>query len=160
MGWMNGSFFSLNLAITCRSQRVSLTLFWFVNIVPEDYQVHIYHSKKDRVWVKQWISGMLEANRFYVTTNKQPSKNSSRIVLVLTPELFNEPFSSKILGTIQGKNVLGVKHRECEVPEEIEKQFTSYMDLITTDISDLTFHVAFMFRVKDSLKLPVSICSA
>ena len=37
MGWMNGSFLVLNLAIT--SQRVSLTLFWFVNIVPEDYQV-------------------------------------------------------------------------------------------------------------------------
>jgi len=131
-----------------------------VNVVPEDCQVHIYHSKKDRVWVKQWISGMIEANKFYVTTNKQPSRSSSRMILILTPELFKEPFSSKILGAIQGKTVLGIKLRDCEVLEEIEKQFTSYMDLTTTDLSDLTFHVPFMFRVQKSLKLPLSICSA
>lgn len=103
---------------------------------------------------------MMEANRFNITTNKQPSENGSRIILVLTPELFNEPFSSAILGSIQGKDVLGIKLRDCEIPEEIEKECTSYMDLTTTDLSDLTFHITFMFRVQKSLKLPISICSA
>ena len=138
----------------------SFNYLFLSKLVPEDFQVHIYHSKKDRVWVKRWISGMMEANRFNVTTNKQPSENGSRIILVLTPELFNEPFTSAILGSIQGKNVLGIKLRDCEIPEEIEKECTSYMDLTTTDLSDLTFHITFMFRVRKSLKLPISICSA
>ena len=128
--------------------------------MPEDYQVHIYHGKRDRVWVKQWISAMMEANRFIITTNQQPSRNVSRVILVLTPELFNEPFFSEIIDAIQGKIVLGVKLRNCEVPEEIGKECSSYMDLTTTDLSDLNFHISFMFRVKKSLKLPVSICSA
>lgn len=127
----------------------------------EDFHVHVYHSKKDRLWVKQWISRMLEANRFSITTNQQPSKKpSSRIILVLTPELFNEPSSSGIQSIIQGKTVLGIKLRDCDVPEEIEKEYDSYMDMTTTDFSDLTFHINFMFRVQKSLKLPLTICSA
>lgn len=59
------------------------------------------------MWVKQWISGMTEANRFYITTNQQPLRISTRMILVLTPELFKEPVSSKILGAIEGKTVLG-----------------------------------------------------
>jgi len=73
--------------------------------VPEDYWVHVYHSKQDRMWVQQWIIGMLQANRFNVTTNKQSSRNGSRVILVLTPELLNEAISEEILGAIifQGK---------------------------------------------------------
>ena len=103
---------------------------------------------------------MMEANRFIITTNKQPSRNVSRVILVLTPELFNEPFFSEIIDAIQGKIVLGIKLRNCKVPEEIGKECNSYMDLTTTDLSDLNFHISFMFRVKKFLKLPVSICSA
>ena len=128
--------------------------------MPEDYQVHIYHSKKDRVWVKQWISGMMEANRFNITINQQPSRNGSRVILVLTPELFNEPFFSEISDAIQGKCVLCIKLKNCEVLKEIENECNSYVDLTTTDLSDLNFHISFMFRVKKFLKLPVSICSA
>lgn len=130
-------------------------------LVPEDYQVHIYHSKKDRVWVKHWILGMMEANRFNITTNKQPSRNGSRVIIVLTPELFNETFFSEISDAIQGKYLLCIKLRNCEVPQEIEKECNSYMDLTTTDLSDLNFHdISFMFRLKKFLKLPASICSA
>lgn len=74
------------------------------------------------MWVKQWISGMMEANRFIITTNKEPSRNVSRVILVLTPELFNEPFFSEIFDSIQGKIVLGIKLRNCKVPEEIGKE--------------------------------------
>ena len=139
---------------------ILIFFFLLLNVAPQDCQVHIYHSKKDRLWVKQWISGMLEANRFNVTTNKQPSRNGSRMILVLSPELFNEPFSSDIISAIQGKTLLGIKLRDCDVPEEIEKEYNSYMDLMTADLSDLTYHVTFMFRVQKSLKLPLSICSA
>lgn len=129
--------------------------------LPEDSQVHIYHSKKERLWVKQWLTGMLEANRYNVTTNRQQAPtNTSRMILVLTPELFDEPFCFQLLDAIEGKTVLGIKLRDCEVPEEISSECTSYMDLTTTDLSDLTFHVTFMFRIKKALKLPVSICSA
>lgn len=124
----------------------------------EDSQVHIYHSKKDRLWVKQWLTGMLEANRYNITTNRQAATNTSRIILVLTPELFDEPFP--IVDAIEGKTVLGIKLRDCDVPEEISCECTSYMDLTTTDLSDLTFHITFLFRIKKALKLPVSICSA
>ena len=82
------------------------------------------------------------------------------MILVLSPELFNEPFSSDIISAIQGKTLLGIKLRDCDVPEEIEKEYNSYMDLTTADLSDLTYHVTFMFRVQKSLKLPLSICSA
>ena len=129
-----------------------------VNVVQEDSQVHIYHSKKDRLWVKQWLTGMLEANRYNITTNRQAATNTSRIILVLTPELFDEPFP--IVDAIEGKTVLGIKLRDCDVPEEISSECTSYMDLTTTDPSDLTFHITFLFRIKKALKLPVSICSA
>ncbi|XP_015756339.1 PREDICTED: uncharacterized protein LOC107335809 [Acropora digitifera] len=73
--------------------------------VPEDYRVHVYHSKQDRMWVQQWIIGMLQANRFNVTTNKQSSRNGSRVILVLTLEPLNEVISEEILGAIifQGK---------------------------------------------------------
>ena len=103
---------------------------------------------------------MMEANRFIITTNQQPSRNVSRVILVLTPELFNEPFFSEIFDAIQGKIVLGIKLRNCNMPEEIGQECSSCMDLTTTDLSDLNFHISFMFRVKKSLKLPVSICSA
>ena len=129
-----------------------------VNVVQEDSQVHIYHSKMDRLWVKQWLTGMLEANRYHITTNRQTATNTSRIILVLTPELFDEPFP--IVDAIDGKTVLGIKLRDCDVPEEISSECTSYMDLTTTDLSDLTFHITFLFRIKKALKLPVSICSA
>lgn len=131
-----------------------------LNVVPEDSQVHIYHSKKDRVWVKRWLSGMLEANRFNVTTNRQAPTNTSRMILVLTPELFDEPLCLQILDAIEGKTVLGIKLRDCDIPEEIANECTSYMNLTATDLSDLTFHITFMFRIKKALKLPVSICSA
>lgn len=132
-----------------------------LNVVPEDSQVHIYHSKKDRLWVKQWLTGMLEANRYNVTTNRgKAPTNTSRMILVLTPELFDEPFCFEILDAIEGKTVLSIKLRDCDVPEEISNESTSYMDLTTTDLSNLTFHITFMFRIKKALKLPVSICSA
>lgn len=132
------------------------------NVVPEDSQVHIYHSKKDQLWVKQWLTGMLETNRYNVTTNRsrQAPTHASRMILILTPELFDEPFCLQILDAIEGKTVLGIKLRDCNVPEEISNECTSYMDLTTTDLSDLTFHITFMFRIKKALKLPVSICSA
>ena len=131
-----------------------------LDVVPEDFQVHIYHSKKDRLWVKQWLTGMLEANRYNVTTNRQAPTGTSRMILVLTPELFDEPFCNQILNAIERKTVLGIKLRDCHVPEEILNECTKYMDLTTTDLSDLTFHITFMFRIKKALKLPVSICSA
>lgn len=134
----------------------------FLDVVPEDSQVHIYHSKKDQLWVKQWLTGMLEANRFNVTTNREALTNTStsRMILVLTPELFDEPFCLQILDAIEGKTVLGIKLRDCDVPVDISNECTSYMDLTTTDLSDMTFHITFMFRIKKALKLPVSICSA
>ena len=55
----------------------------------------------------------LQANRFIVTTTKQPSRNGSRVILVLTPELLNEATSEEILGAIPGKTVLGIKLRNC-----------------------------------------------
>lgn len=128
--------------------------------MPEDSQVHIYHSRKDRAWVKRWLSGMMEANRFNITTNRKSSRNANRMILVLTPELFDEPFCFEILDAIAGKRVLGIKLRDCEIPEEIANECTSYMDLTATDLSDLTFHITFMFRIKKALKLPVSVCSA
>lgn len=133
---------------------------FIVSVVAEDSQVHIYHSKKDRLWVKRWLSGMMETNRFNVTTNRKASRNASRMIVVLTPELFDEPFCLEILDAIEGKTVLGIKLRDCEIPEEIANECTSYMDLTTTDLSDLTFHITFMLRIKRALKLPVSICSA
>jgi len=134
----------------------------FLDVVPEDSQVHIYHSKKDQLWVKLWLTGMLEANRFNVTTNREAPTNTgtSRMILVLTPELFDEPFCLQILDAIEGKTVLGIKLRDCDVPVDISNECTSYMDLTTTDLSDMTFHITFMFRIKKALKLPVSICSA
>lgn len=120
--------------------------------MPEDYQVHIYHSKKDRLWVKQWLTGMLEANRYNVTTNRRKAPtNTSRMILVLTPELFDEPFCFEILDAIEGKTVLSIKLRDCDVPEEISNESTSYMDLTTTDLSNLTFHITFMFRIRKPL---------
>lgn len=134
----------------------------FLDVVPEDSQVHIYHSKKDRLWVKQWLTGMLEANRFNITTNRQAPTNTStsKMILVLTPELFDKPFCLQILDAIKGKTVLGIKLRDCDVPVDISNECTSYMNLTTTDLSDLTFHITFMFRIKKALNLPVSICSA
>ncbi|KAK2553654.1 hypothetical protein P5673_024877 [Acropora cervicornis] len=119
--------------------------------VPEDYRVHVYHSKQDRMWVQQWIIGMLQANRFNVTTNKQSSRNGSRVILVLTPELLNEAIR---------KTVLGIKLRDCDVEEEIKIECNSYMDLTTNDLSDFTLHEKFRSRVLKSLKMPLSICSA
>lgn len=129
-------------------------------VVPEDSQVHIYHSRKDRTWVKRWITGMMEANRYNVTTNRQTSRNTSRIIVVFTPALFDEPFCHEILDAIEGKMVLGIKLKDCDIPEVIANECTSYMDLTTNDLSDLTFQITFMFRIKKALKLPVSICSA
>lgn len=125
----------------------------------EDYQVHVYHSKQERMWVKQWIIGMLEAKRFNITTNRQPSKNASRVILILTPELFNEQINDEIHGAVQGKTVLGIKLRGCDVAKQIQRVYSSYIDLTTVDPSDLTFHINFMFRVLKALKLPLSICS-
>lgn len=112
------------------------------------------------MWVQQWIIGMLQANRFNVTTNKQPSRNGSRVILVLTPELFNEAISEEILGAIPGKTVLGIKLRDCDVEEKIKIECNSYMDLTTNDLSDFTLHEKFRSRVLKSLKMPLSICSA
>ena len=61
----------------------------------------------------------LQPNRFNVTTNKQPSRNGSRVILVLTPEPLNEAISEEILGTIPEKTVLGIKLRNCDVEKEI-----------------------------------------
>ena len=61
----------------------------------------------------------LHANRFIVTTTKQPSRNGSRVILVLTPELLNEAISEEILGAIPGKTVLGIKLRNCDVEKKI-----------------------------------------
>ena len=103
---------------------------------------------------------MMEANRYYVTTNRKASKNASRIIVVLTPELFDEPFCLEILDVIEGKTVLCIKLRDCDIPEEIANECTSYIDLTPTNLSDLTFHITFMFRIQKALKLPVSVCSA
>jgi len=103
---------------------------------------------------------MLEANRYNANTNRQAPTGTSRVVLVLTPELFDEPFCNQILNVIEGKMVLGIKLRDCHVPEGILNECTSYMNLTTTDLSYLTFHITFMSRIKKALKLPVSVCSA
>ena len=139
---------------------LNINQFFFHTLVPEDSQVHIYHSKKDRLWVKRWIIGMMEANRYNITTNRQMSRKTSRMIVVFTPELFQEPFCQEILDAIEGKMVLGIKLKDCDIPEGIVNECTSYIDLTATDLSDLTFHITFMFRIKKALKLPVSICSA
>lgn len=82
------------------------------------------------------------------------------MILVLTPQVFYESFCFEILDAIEGKTVLGIKLRDYDVPEEISNECTSYMDLTTSDLSDLIFHITFMFRIKKALKLPVSISSA
>lgn len=139
---------------------LNINQFFFHTLVPEDSQVHIYHSKKERLWVKRWIIGMMEANRYNITTNRQMSRKTSRMIVVFTPELFQEPFCQEILDAIEGKMVLGIKLKDCDIPEGIANECTSYIDLTATDLSDLTFHISFMFRIKKALKLPVSICSA
>ena len=123
-----------------------------LNVVPVDSKVHIYHSEEDRLWVKQWLTEMLRAKRYNVTTNRQTPK-TSRMIVVLTPELFDEPFCFQILDAIEGKTVLGITLRDCEVPEKIFNEFISYMNLTTTDFSDFTFHTTFMFRIMKALKL-------
>ena len=60
-------------------------------------------------------------------TNKQSSRNGSRVILVLTPELLNEAITEEILGAIPGKNVLGIKLRDCDMEEEIKIECNSYI---------------------------------
>ena len=103
---------------------------------------------------------MMEAKRYNITTNRQMSRKTSRMIVVFTPELFQEPFCQEILDAIEGKMVLGIKLKDCDIPEGIVNECTSYIDLTATNLSDLTFHISFMFRIKKALKLPVSICSA
>ena len=98
--------------------------------------------------------------RFHVTTKMDPvGIECSRVIIVLTPELLHGDLPPEMLDPIRGKLVLGIKLRDCIIPEVLANEVTSYIDLTTTDLNDLTYHEQFMKTVYRSLKLPVSVCS-
>ena len=95
-----------------------------------------------------------------ITTRDDPfGIECSRVIIVMTPELLCGELPSEFLEPLRGKIVLGIKLRECEVPDVLADELTSTIDVTTTDFSDLTYQTTFMNELCKSLDIPKSVCS-
>ncbi|XP_032239463.2 uncharacterized protein LOC116619146 isoform X2 [Nematostella vectensis] len=92
-----------------------------------DFRVHIYHSSRDGLWVKEWLLGMLSVRRFQVTTNRQPCEDCDRVIVVLSARLLRTRLAEEALESMKGRLALVVRLVEC----------TNYSTLILVGTSRL-----------------------
>eukprot|EP00794_Sanderia_malayensis_P004542 gene4542-5139_t len=134
--------------------------------VVDEYDVYIFHSKRDTRWVKNWLKGLLEAKRYNVKMKANYDdlqryftagiQRSSRLIFVLTPEFIKRDFS--LLEQIKpGSNALAIRLKSCEMPQGLN--FNSYIDLSFMDMTDKTLQHEILPKLISTLQLPKPICS-
>lgn len=128
--------------------------------VRSDYRVHIYHSNRDKLWVKQWIMGILEAKRFQVTTNYQPCWDCDRVIIILSQhflrsaDLVNEAHDG-----MEGRVSMVIRKEDCLDRDDFANKCRVFLDFSSQDMHDYSFQTNLMSWLLKGLSLPESICS-
>ncbi|XP_065062159.1 uncharacterized protein LOC135688992 isoform X2 [Rhopilema esculentum] len=131
----------------------------------DEYDVYIFHNKRDSEWVSSWLKGPLQAKRYNVkmrATSKDIARPSTgkkvmhRIIIVLTPEFIRRDIHQLENVGVQ-THVLLLKLKQCQLPEGLF--FSSYVDLSFRDRTDLTLQSKLLAKLIATLQLPRPICS-
>ncbi|XP_031551673.1 uncharacterized protein LOC116288946 [Actinia tenebrosa] len=130
---------------------------WFCS----DYRVHIYNSNKDKLWVKQWILGILKAKRFQVTINYQPCWDCDRVIIILSQHfLSSADLVSEVHDGMEGRVSMVIRKEECWEQDDFANKCQVLVDLSNLVMQDYSFQTNLMSWLLKGLSLPESICSA